>query len=221
MEDKQENEIQLSDLTCIACPSEGMYFVVVKATTSVARNSRKWVKKWSRRRSHRATKYVPQNPHREISSEKCSVWNSASHIEQWFIEHSGALSMTLRLVVGQGVFVNALMHLVGMAHHQTWPMETCSNARRPNSSTPPPKTTNSQDSAKEKFHFRAAKRSDYQIELLQAQDKHPAREPQPHALSIVTAHASSLSINHSYPYHYCSQSLSQALKHSQATNQYT
>ena len=139
MEDKQENEIHLSDLTfvlrvplkvCILLPSKRQPLSHVTLEESGSRNG------LEDDLIEPATKYVPQNPRREISSEKCSVWNSASHIKQWFIEHSGALSMTLRLVVGQGAFVNASMHLVGMAH-QTWPMETCSNARRPNSSTPP------------------------------------------------------------------------------------
>lgn len=73
MEDEQENEIHLSDLTFVLRLSEGMYIVVVKATTSVARNSRrKWEMESKTISQSQPRKYVPQNPPREISSEKCS-----------------------------------------------------------------------------------------------------------------------------------------------------
>jgi hypothetical protein len=104
MEVKQENEIHLSDLTfvlrvplkvCILLPSKRQPLSHVTLEESGSRNG------LEDDLIEPATKYVPQNPRREISSEKCSVWNSASHIKQWFIEHSGALSMTLRLAVGK------------------------------------------------------------------------------------------------------------------------
>ena len=109
MEDKQENEIHHSYLTfvlrvplkvCIVSSSKRQPLSHVILEESGSRDGVEGDLTESR-------KYVPQNRRREISSEKCSVWNPTSHIEQWFIEHSGALSMILRLIMGQGSFANA------------------------------------------------------------------------------------------------------------------
>ena len=95
MEDKQENEIHHSDLTFVlrvplrVCIVSSSKWQPLSHVTLEESESRDGVEDGLTSQPRKCA----ANLRREISSEKCTVWNSTSHIEQWFIEHSGALSM--------------------------------------------------------------------------------------------------------------------------------